>query len=187
MISNKFFKSNFQNNQMELIFKDILSSFREVKIFPDFEIKLLAITNRDYQYSFLKIVDNDDLIYTSREKIYIDGYKEKTKDTWGTTYIIYKNLSGEIYRFKDNKPSRKVHRITDDNKEVLLIEFYKDGVLHRNGDKPAQIKYYYIDGKLDIKNKFYYKKGVSRKKNPLVQCIYEYSLEGRKKIKINSE
>ncbi len=143
---------------MQVVIRNLSKAFANIKLFPDVEVKLLAIQGKNLE-------NYEEVECQIGEKIYIlrDGYYpilEIRKSYYNNGKIklevYYKN--GEYHRDGD-KPAWYGYHIDG---QVRCKSYYKSGDYCRNGDKPAKTIYY---GNGQIESEIYYEGGEYYREN----------------------
>ncbi len=101
------------------MFKELLSLIDEIKIFPDFKIKVLAIENYNIiPEETLILKDSHNTFYTSLDQVYINGIKE---NLIMLGVVLYWNLSGELHR-PYNHPAVIIYEDERIISEIYFVE-----------------------------------------------------------------
>ena len=136
---------------MNFILNNITKVFSQLGIFPNSEMKLLAVKNAEIYTLYDEITIN-----ISRYQDYIlrNGFYPINIVMRKYNILIYKNLHGQIHRF--NKPAK----ISYSNDKIVESEiYYENGKKHRINE-PAEINYFSGENHLKFNDVYYYEHGL---------------------------
>ncbi len=118
-----------------LMFRDILASFKEIQIFPDLEIKFLAIIDKDFDFQEIDYPTDSLNFHVSRDKVFVENIKEISH-----AQVLYKDLEKREHRERlkgKDKPSC-INYFFFQNKKIKNKSYCIHGAYHREQDEPSQ-------------------------------------------------